>query len=552
MGVTGKHWGRKTSGAEMTSDKNFINNDRLQQARKNAKRWRFQLLLLGLSLSVFISWASKELVPPPILQGVDFAKGKPGTIQQLDCPFALEGDEWTRCYRLYNWQNPEAATGPVISSLAVVIEPWGGAKLADPFVYLEGGPGQAAIYADPGDFGEEGWVRATYAPILESGRSLILFDSRGLGFAQPALSCPRADKISWRSFSKPPEKRNQARIEKAEDQCLEAMQAKGVDFNFYNSRLVAQDLTLLRTQLGIEQWNIYGISYGAQTALHLMENDRAAIRSAIFDSPAYASVTPWVDDEQAFARVLTLLDDYCAARVDDEDSYCPHGPQAQTVSARLDDMLAVRADHPLILRRPLWDPPLYLDDRQAVSLLHGLLYGNDGFESFLWDLLDLYQTKPGFWQGFSHNAAYWHDALAVNYGDRLYSWVVHDATACVEMDYGPDQANHPIVYTKDEIESYRRICAKMGLNYNGRNLQATPFTGMPILTLSGERDPITPPEYGRQLAEDSNSLWWQQPAEGHGILFWTEAACVEAMAREFLDTLTTNPAAHCNKSSDSP
>lgn len=525
---------------------NQLDNNPDSCGRENKRRRWFQVFLIALAVIILKPWISNVLISPPILQGVGFADGQPDSIEQVTCPFNLEGDKWTKCYRVYNLQNLDAPDGPVVSSLAVVVEPWGGATKADPFIYLEGGPGSAAIYADPGDFGKEGWARSTYELILSSGRSFIMIDTRGLGFAEPYLLCPRADRVAWRSLSKPPQKRDMKKITRFENQCFEAMGKRGVDFSSYNSAEVARDLVTLRHGLGVEQWNIYGVSYGAQTALQLLKADKHGVRSAIFDSPAYGHVTPWIDDEQAFARVLALLDEYCLAHNQDEDSHCPQGPNANTVSERLDRMLTLRARKPLLLRRPIWSNPVYLGDREAVTILHGLLYADDGFEAFLWDLEDLLFTKPSLFESFSSNSNYWHGLLDNNYNGSLYSWVVHDTTSCVEMDYSADQYNKPIVYGVDEIAAYRRQCTVMGLDYNGQNLRGNDFTDVPTLTFSGERDPITPPAYGRELAEDSKSIWWQQEQSGHGVLFWTEEPCVGAMAREFLETLDTNPQAHCD------
>src|SRR5512145_2828573 len=53
----------------------------------------------------------------------------------------------------------------------------------DPVIYLEGGPGGSALksYINQFDF--------FFGPLLEK-RDVILFDQRGTGYSEPALSCP--------------------------------------------------------------------------------------------------------------------------------------------------------------------------------------------------------------------------------------------------------------------------------------------------------------------------------------------------------------------------
>ncbi len=512
-----------------------------QQPPKNRFR-RYRPLILFI-IVVAIIFIAEEYYTPPDQEEISFAEGMAGDVSEINCPFPLDGDTHVTCYRLITEQNHAAPDGNLISILAVKIDPFPQEgeeapkpQHPDPFLYLEGGPGYGAIYGDPGDFGKEGVMREFYAPVLQTGRALIAVDTRGLGFSRPALDCPASAKASWQWLTEPPENRDDEKALAENRACLQHLQNAGIDFTQYNSAATAKDLALLRKGLGIEQWNIYGVSYGAQTALQLLRHDREGVRRVIFDSPSYAHVTPWQDDEAAFIRILEQLDDYCAEnKVGDDETYCPAIEAQETVTERLDRMLAKLRDEPIILRSLSLNPPIYLTDREAFSLLHISLYSETGFEDFLWDLEDFANFENGIMSSFSDLAAYWREVLHYNYFDPLAFWVVQYTTSCVEMNYDAEGPQTAYVYSPEEIDFSRKICHEMGLSFNGENINARAFSGVPSLTLSGHRDVITPPDYGRQLAEDMDGLWLLKLEGAHGLAFANGADCVQNVMANFLD-----------------
>jgi pimeloyl-ACP methyl ester carboxylesterase len=67
---------------------------------------------------------------------------------------------------------------------------------------------------------------------------------------------------------------------------------------------------------------------------------------------------------------------------------------------------------------------------------------------------------------------------------------------------------------------------------------------IPALVLSGEFDPITPPEWGRAVAADlSNSFFFEFPTVGHGVI--RSDTCARDMALAFLNDPTTEPDSSC-------
>ncbi len=526
-------------------------DDQYQQEPKKDRFRRYRPLILFIII-VTIIFIAEDYYSAPVQEPINFAKGQSGDVFEVDCPFPLNGDNHVTCYHLITEQNHAAPDGKLLSILAVKIDPLPKEgeetpKLhPDPFLYLEGGPGYASIYGEPGDFGEDGVMRAFYSPVLQTGRSLIAVDTRGLGFSRPALTCPEADRAAWHWLTEDPETRNDESIFTPYRNCIQNLQKAGIDLGQYDSASIAKDLAILRKGLSIKQWNIYGVSYGAQTALQLLRHDREGVRRVIFDSPSYAHVTPWQDDEAAFIRTLKLLDAYCAEMdAENEASYCPIKEAQETVTERLDRTLAKLRDDPILLRSLSLKLPIYLTDRESFLILHSSLYSETGFEDFLWDLQDFADLENGWLESFSENSAYWRELLHFIYFDPLASSIVQNATSCIEMDYDPETAQAGYVYSSEEIDFSRRLCEEMGLSFNGENINASEFTGVPSLTLSGYRDVITPPDYGRELAEDMDGLWLLKLEGAHGLAFVEGADCVKEIMTDFLNAAGEAEQAEC-------
>ncbi len=171
----------------------------------------------------------------------------------------------------------------------------------DPVVYLEGGPGGAPI------FYFDSWIGS---PILAE-RDIILIDQRGTGFSWPSLVCPETYDVYT------PEE-----VTVGFGACQERFEAEGIDLSLFNSVQTAHDLESIRTTLDIEQWNLYGISYGTRVALTAMRLHPEGIRSAILDStvPPNVDLVGSIDDIQQAA--IAGLIGKCAG---DDDCTAGHG-----------------------------------------------------------------------------------------------------------------------------------------------------------------------------------------------------------------------------------
>ncbi|MCU0270376.1 MAG: alpha/beta hydrolase [Acidimicrobiales bacterium] len=146
----------------------------------------------------------------------------------------------------------------------------------DPIVFLHGGPGSSAF--DP--------TFSAFAPSLAVDRDVILFDQRGAGMAEPSLNCPEVEDALFgllETTDSPVEEKQL--LQAAYGTCLDRLRAEGVDLNDYDTPTTVADLEDLRVALGVEQWNLLGVSYGGQVALEALRTRPEAIRSVVLDAP---------------------------------------------------------------------------------------------------------------------------------------------------------------------------------------------------------------------------------------------------------------------------
>ena len=119
---------------------------------------------------------------------------------------------------------------------------------------------------------------------LGSHRDLILYDYRGTGYSEPTLceelgSSVLDNIIADRSYAD-----FQSRQRRLFDDCLDELEAIGIDYNQYGSENKARDGVLLAKALGYDSYNLFGVSYGTKTILQFIRQADVKIRSVILDS----------------------------------------------------------------------------------------------------------------------------------------------------------------------------------------------------------------------------------------------------------------------------
>jgi pimeloyl-ACP methyl ester carboxylesterase len=163
-----------------------------------------------------------------------------------------------------------------------------------PVVFLNGGPGEVSLH-----FFEQ-LVTHPHIRDVVVDRDWIFFDHRGAGRSTPSLHCdPQSEWLT------------QVRT------CRDELVRQGIDLSQYNSVRIAGDMEHLRAALGVKQWNLWGISYGARLAVISARAYPASVRSIILDAAGVPEGQELIDDARGTEVALNKIFARCAA-----DSAC--------------------------------------------------------------------------------------------------------------------------------------------------------------------------------------------------------------------------------------
>jgi hypothetical protein len=88
------------------------------------------------------------------------------------------------------------------------------------------------------------------------------------------------------------------------------------------------------------------------------------------------------------------------------------------------------------------------------------------------------------------------------------------------------------------------ICQQWPVEEGDPSVKEPVVSEIPTLILGGEYDPVTPPEYGRMVAEHlMNSYFFEFPSIGHSVAVANE--CARKITTDFITDLTTEPDSTC-------
>ena len=76
--------------------------------------------------------------------------------------------------------------------------------------------------------------------------------------------------------------------------CVDRLKRAKIDFTKFGTKDAAADVDEVRQALGIDKWNVFGVSYGTRLALRYMHDFPDGVRSVVLDStypPARRSAT---------------------------------------------------------------------------------------------------------------------------------------------------------------------------------------------------------------------------------------------------------------------
>ncbi len=385
---------------------------------------------------------------------------------------------------------------------------------ADLVTFLDGGPGGAATDDYP-------VVAAAFAPLRQQ-HHILLIDQRGTGGSN-ALDCQHlrntiTDRLEELGG-------DQARAQAVLDDCLKEI-STNADPQFYTTTDAAQDLEAVRRALGNPELNLVGVSYGTRMAQQYAARFPDSVRSIVLDSAVPNSLALGQDHARNLENAVQAQLALCTANTECRSRFGDPYAQLKTLHARL-------SAQPVKVQVP--DPNTYQASERTLTAvrLAGLvrLYTYNGYTSALMPLMI-------------------DEALKGNYAPLLgqEQLVVGDVSNRITGGMGlsvgcsedadllkTNPADHDTVMGNSIIELFQNVCPRWPHRERPADFHQPFKSALPVLILSGELDPVTPPRYGEEiLAALSNARLITARGQGHGIM---SVRCVPQLVGEFVATL---------------
>jgi len=376
-----------------------------------------------------------------------------------------------RCGTMLRPENPDDDGSPEIEIAVAVVPALDLKPEPDPFVPLAGGPGASAIE-----------FYAAYSGAFEHvrrHRDILLVDQRGTGSSSRMDCAVDVDIIEGRY--------SEERVVDITRDCLDALPH---DPRFFTTSVAVTDLEAVREALGYGPLNLYGVSYGSRVAQHFAKRFPGATRSIVLDGVVAPQI---VLGPQIATEAQSALDAIFARCAADEtcDARFPNLPQKfQQIRAELEER-PVTVDIP----NPVTGDPETAEfgSAELAGAIRLLAYNATSIAivPLLVDAAAGGNFGPLAAQ-FQMIAAQMSDALALG---------MHNSVMCSEdapfydfdaVDYEALEASYIGIVQLDAIDA---MCSVWPAGPVDDDFRAPLDTAIPVLLLSGDADPITPPRY---------------------------------------------------------
>jgi pimeloyl-ACP methyl ester carboxylesterase len=427
-------------------------------------------------------------------------------------PCRLPGlDEELLCGKLTVFENRATRAGRTIDLNIVVVPALEAGAQDAPLFDLAGGPG---VGATGGAF-----FYAREGKELRRRRDVVLVDQRGTGksnlLAAPARARSPQDYLTELYPVGYVETLRQTLEQKA-------------DLTQYTTSIAMDDLDDVRAWLGYERIDLFGLSYGTRAALVYLRQHPARVRSVVLMGVAPTNLKVPLRHASAGKRALDLLLEECA-----RDARCAEAfpnvrreweelmPRLEAVPARVaytppgnsgETTLEIRAEiFAEKVRNQMYSAA---GGRQVPLIIHHAAQGD--FGPFLEVVLR---------DGMSA-----HDLVA----DGAYL-----SATCSEDTPFIDQEEAARINAGNPFGNYRvaqqtRACSMWPRGKLPERFHEPVASDVPVLIISGNVDPVTPTEFGDEVAKHlPNSRHIVIAQHAHAPIGLSNFDCVDNLIAEF-------------------
>jgi pimeloyl-ACP methyl ester carboxylesterase len=458
-----------------------------------------RLKTLGLAVGAAAALVIPRLGPA---QGTTLAES-PCRLSSASLPAAF-----ARCGELLVPEDPARPEGAQVKLFVARIASQSANPRPDPLLIITGGPGQSTA-----DFYLE--ARGAFEPARRE-RELILVDQRGTGRSAEGFGCNVPEDLALETAGAPA-------LMAFLDKCIAGLRH---DPRFYSTTVAVQDLDRVRAALGIEQWDVYGISYGTRVAQHYLRRFPDRVRAIVLDGVVPPDLALGPDVAREAQRALDRIFERCAA-----DARC--AARFPGLPAEFEALLAKLAAEPVDMPEPTakaGDMQSRFTDMHLRALVRFLSY-NQATVALIPLLID--QAHTG-----NYEALFGQARTTLRGLPESLSFPMSNSVLCTEdVPFFPEGAAEGLDDTylgRRLVDATRTICSRWPAGSIDPDFKTMVSAATPALLLSGSNDPITPPAYAEHVIEGGlhNSTHLVGRDQGHGLLL---IGCMPRLLREFLE-----------------
>jgi pimeloyl-ACP methyl ester carboxylesterase len=285
-----------------------------------------------------------------------------------------------------------------------------------------------------------------------------------------------------------------------------------------------QDLERVRSALGYQSINLYGVSYGTRAALTYLKMYPEQVRSVVLDAVVDPAFVLYQDASQDGQKALNLFFSRC-----EEDEAC--ASTYPNLKAELDSVLQDldAAPSEITIPHPVTGKPLELTVTRTIftNMIFNTLYSPDLVALLPLSIHQAYAEKnyaPLIAQAYLMDAGL--------YDGMFYAVTCTEDAPLISPDEAKQDGAESIF--GDRTLDFIEVCETWPKGDAPAILRAPVTSDIPVLLLSGQADPITPPWHADHLAKSlPNSLHLIFEGMGHGN---ATNDCVTRILDQFMDS----------------
>ncbi len=416
--------------------------------------------------------------------------------------------EEMRCGTLQAPEDRATGKGRTLSLNIQVMPALAPSPAPDPVFFLAGGPGQAAT--DPNGF--------PLVKKLHRTRDIVFVDQRGTGKSSP-LACSESKDAGFEERFGPPDVSLFRR-------CLADYRDAGMDPSRFTTSNAMDDLDDVRAALGYDRINLFGVSYGTRAALVYLRRHPERVRTLVLDGVNPPSVSLVLSPPQDVQRAFGLVFAACA-----QDPACAKAYPA--LEERFGALLERLEKEPLkaSVAHPVTGALMHFTVTRTafISNLYVILYSPE-VSALLPLIID--RATRGDLSPFVAQAQLL-DGVGEGVSRGMFFSVVCAEDAPVATPARLAESTKGTYFQEDHARPMLDVCAFWPRGEVPEGFHQPVASATPVLLLSGELDPVTPPARAEEArVQLSRSVAVVVPGTGHNTSL---SGCVPRLITQFVD-----------------